>query len=250
MNSEVRIQDRGAVRWLWLNRPERLNAVCEELYEALENALMAAEQDNNCRVLVLAGEGRAFCAGADLKRHKEGRTDDQRRRYLWQEQRVCRQLFTHSKPVVCALHGYAIGAGLELALNCDWRIGAESLRVSLPELGIGNFVGGGITALLPALVGLANARRLMLQPDQQFSAHDAERLGILDSIVADDQLIDRAEQRALELAELAPHSLMTARRQLREAVMHHYDRALAEEWQAMVAATGGADWHQKLEHTR
>lgn len=249
MNTEVRIQDDGAVRWLRLNRPERLNAVCEELYTALEQALMAADTDPEVRVLVLAGEGRAFCAGADLKRHREGRTEEQRRRYLWQEQRVCRQLFTHSKPIVCALHGYAIGAGLELALNADWRIGADSLQVGLPELGIGNFVGGGITALLPNLVGLANARRLLLQPNRKFSALEAERLGILDAVVADDDLTRCAEQRAHELAELAPASLMTARRQLRDAVMHHYDRALAEEWQAMVAATGGADWQKNLEHT-
>jgi len=247
MNTEVRIQDDGAVRWLWLNRPERLNAVCEELYTALEQALMTAEVDPDVRVLVLAGEGRAFCAGADLKRHREGRTEAQRRHYLWQEQRVCRQLFTHSKPVVCALQGYAIGAGLEIALNCDWRIGAESLQVSLPELGIGNFVGGGITAVLPTLVGLANARRLMLQPSKKFSSAEAEQLGILDTVVADDDLINCAEQRACELAELAPASLLTARRQLRDAVMHHYDRALAEEWQAMVAATGGANWQHNLE---
>ncbi len=247
MSTEVEVEQHGAVRWLWLNRPDRLNAVCEELYSALETELLAAAGDSDCRALVLAGRGRAFCAGADLKRHREGRSDAERRNYLWQEQRVCRLLLTHPKPVVCALHGYAIGAGLELALNCDTRLAAETAQVSLPELGIGNFVGGGVTALLPHLIGLAPARRVLLHPARRFEAAEARALGLIDAVHPDDALFDAAATQAAAWADLPDTAFNRARALLTAPFLHHYDRAQAEEWQAMVAATGSADWHSQLE---
>lgn len=246
MNTDVLTTVQGNVCTLTLNRPERLNAVCESLYSALEQALLEAEANSACQVVVLAGSGRAFCAGADLKLHQSGRTEAQRREYLWQEQRLCRQLLTLNKPVVCALQGYAIGAGLELALNTDWRIGASSLQVSLPELGIGNYVGGGVTVLLPALVGLAQARRLLLQPERRFHASELLNMGLLDDVVDDAELMSAAMLRAEALARLPAESLARARQHLRRGLMTHYDAALAEEWQAMVAATGSDAWQQRV----
>lgn len=246
MNTDVLTTLQGTVCTLTLNRPERLNAVCESLYSALEQALLEAEANPACQVVVLAGSGRAFCAGADLKLHQSGRTEAQRRDYLWQEQRVCRQLLTLNKPVVCALQGYAIGAGLELALNTDWRIGAASLQVSLPELGIGNYVGGGVTVLLPALVGLAQARRLLLQPERRFHASELLHMGLVDEVVDDTELMLAAMSRAEALARLPAESLARARHHLMRGLMLHYDAALAEEWQAMVAATGSDAWQQRV----
>ncbi|MCH8532948.1 MAG: enoyl-CoA hydratase/isomerase family protein [Saccharospirillum sp.] len=246
MNTDVLLATQGPIWTLTLNRPERLNAVCESLYGALEQALLDAEADPACQVVILAGSGRAFCAGADLKLHQSGRTEAQRRDYLWQEQRVCRQLLTLNKPVLCALQGYAIGAGLELALNTDWRIGADTLQVSLPELGIGNYVGGGVTVLLPALVGLAQARRLLLQPERRFTAAELLQMGLLDAVVDETELQEATLLRAEALARMPADNLARARQHLRRGLMNHYDAALVDEWQAMVAATGSDAWHQKV----
>ncbi|MER2518074.1 MAG: enoyl-CoA hydratase/isomerase family protein, partial [Candidatus Accumulibacter phosphatis] len=144
-----------------LNRPERLNAVTQQLYDEVNAALGVAEADRDVRVVLLTGEGRAFCVGADLKAHKAGRTAFERRQYLLGEQRVCKRLLLLSKPVVAAVNGFALGAGAEMAIASDFIVMAESAQIGLPEVSIGTFLGGGVTYLLPRLVGLAKARELV-----------------------------------------------------------------------------------------
>src|SRR5699024_2299425 len=122
------------------------------------------------RAILLTGEGRAFCAGADLKAHKAGRTPFDRRQYLQGEQALCRRLQSIDKPVVAAVNGYAIGAGAEMAIAADFIVMAASAEIGLPEIGIGNFVGGGVTHLLPRLVGLAKARELIFLGERIDSA--------------------------------------------------------------------------------
>src|SRR5690625_1047318 len=97
------------------NRPHRLNAVTQELYDELDQALTRADTDAEVRVIVLTGQGRAFCVGADLKEHKAGRTAFDRRQYLQGQQTVCKRLMTLSKPVVAGVNGFALGAGAEMA---------------------------------------------------------------------------------------------------------------------------------------
>lgn len=96
------------------------------------------------RLIVLTGEGRAFCVGADLKEHKTGRTCFDRRQYLMSEQRVCRRLVSHPKPIIAAVNGYAIGAGAEMALACNFIVMAASARIGFPEIGLGASLGGGL----------------------------------------------------------------------------------------------------------
>ncbi|MCB1967091.1 MAG: enoyl-CoA hydratase/isomerase family protein, partial [Candidatus Accumulibacter sp.] len=131
-------QSRGGIAEIRLNRPERLNAVTQQLYDELNAALGAAEADSEVRVLLLTGEGRAFCVGADLKAHRAGRTAFDRRQYLRGEQIVCRRLMLLSKPVVAAVNGFALGAGAEMAIAADFMLMAESAQIGLPEISIGN----------------------------------------------------------------------------------------------------------------
>src|SRR5690554_2710132 len=115
-------QKAEGVAEIHFNRPQRLNAVTQQLYDELNAALSQAEADTDVRVIILTGQGRAFCVGADLKEHKQGRTAFDRRQYLQGQQIVCKRLMQMQTPVIAAVNGYALGAGAELALAADFLL--------------------------------------------------------------------------------------------------------------------------------
>ena len=199
---------RGGVAEIRLNRPHRLNAVVRQLYDELNRALGLAEADPGARVVVLTGEGRAFCVGADLKEHKAGRTAFDRREYLRGEQLVCRRFLTLKKPVVAAVNGFALGAGAEMAIASDFILMAESARIGLPEIGIGAFLGGGVTHILPRLVGLAKARELVFL-GRQIAGEEAVAIGLAHRVFPDAGFLDHVRVFAAELATKAPFPTST-----------------------------------------
>lgn len=145
------------------NRPERMNAVNEALYQQTLDALNFADNDPNIRCVILSGNGRAFCAGADMKAHKSGeRTRDEREAYILLGQRVCERIQMMRKPVIAEVHGYAVGGGAEIATSADFLIIAEDAQLGFPEVAIGTYVGGGVTFRLPRLIGLRNAVSLLM----------------------------------------------------------------------------------------
>ena len=145
-----------------LSRPDRLNAVTRTLYEGVQSSLDRAAADD-ARAVVLQGEGRAFCVGADMKNHDETeRSAAEKRAYVETAQETCRAVQTHPAPVVAKVQGYAIGAGAELALSADVIVMAEDAEMRFPEVAIGTYVGGGVTYTLPERVGAAKARELVL----------------------------------------------------------------------------------------
>jgi len=191
---------RERIAWIRLNRPHRLNAVSEPLYEALEAAVADAEQDDGVRAIVVGGEGRAFCVGADLKAHREReRTAAERRAYAWAGQRACARLQDCPKPVVAAVNGYALGAGAEMALSCDFVVMAEEAEMGFPEVGLGTFLGGGLTYLLPKLVGLGKARELIMLGGR-FTGRQAATLGLVMKAVPLAQLLSRKLDQPLTIA--------------------------------------------------
>ena len=226
-----------------LNRPDRLNAVSDELYADLEAVLeRAAAAGDEVGAVLLTGEGRAFCAGADLKAHASGRrTAAQRRAYVWAGQRVCRLLQTMDKPVVAAVHGYAIGAGAEIALSADVVICAQDAQLRFPEIGLGTFVGGGVTARLPALVGQARAKHLLLL-GRPLSGTEAEAWGLVARAVPADELATESAALAGDLAELPRTSLRLVKTALTRAETASTDEALAFEAEALLACMDTSDW--------
>lgn len=146
-----------------LHRPERMNAVSLPLYQALENVLRSIADDRSVRAAILTGTGRAFCVGADLEAHGSGELSaEQRQAYVAAAQRVNRRIQTLPKPIVAAVNGHAIGAGLELALSCDVIVVAADAKLRLPELSLGTFVGGGVMYTLAQRVGVAKAKELIM----------------------------------------------------------------------------------------
>ncbi|HRD91571.1 MAG TPA: enoyl-CoA hydratase/isomerase family protein [Accumulibacter sp.] len=236
----------GGIAEIRLNRPQRLNAVTQQLYDELTVALGIAEADGDVRVVLLTGEGRAFCVGADLKAHQAGRTAFDRRQYLQGEQIVCKRLLLLSKPVVAAVNGYALGAGAEMAIAADFLLMAESAQIGLPEISIGTFLGGGVTYLLPRLVGLAKARELVFL-GERIGGAEAMRIGLANRVLPDDGFIDAAREFAGKIAGKAPFSMQLAKEQLNMAAERTLDAALTAELEGMMFVGTTQDWQEGID---
>ena len=242
-SSPVVVERTGAVATVTLNRPDRLNAVNLPLYDELTRTLDAIETDETVRAAVLTGAGRAFCAGADLKEHGGGDTAGSRETYVEVSQRVHRRLQLLPKPIVAAVNGAAVGAGLELALACDLVIVAEDAKLRFPELAFGTFVGGGTTYTLVQRVGLTRAKELLMLAEF-FSGQDAAEMGLANRAEYADRVLEVAQSTAEQLATRAPLSLALAKRLLDKARHVDSETALALEADALLDCLASADWEE------
>ncbi|MDX8535869.1 enoyl-CoA hydratase/isomerase family protein [Mesorhizobium sp. VK25A] len=246
MFETVAYEMQNGVAEIRLNRPHRLNAVVQKLYDDVLAALDEAEGDKTVRVIVLTGEGRAFCVGADLKEHKAGRTAFDRRQYLMSEQRVCKRLVSHPKPIIAGVNGFALGAGAEIALACDFMIMAASARIGFPEIGLGAYLGGGVTNILPRLVGLAKARDLIFF-GRQIDGAEAVRIGLASRCIPDKEFAEGIRALASELAKKAPFSMQLAKEQLASAAHGTFDSALTAELEGMTFCSTTRDWQEGVD---
>jgi enoyl-CoA hydratase len=237
---------RAGIAEIRFNRPHRLNAVTQALYDELVVALGMAEVDSDVRVVLLTGEGRAFCVGADLKEHKTGRTPFERRQYLLGEQIVCKRLMELKRPVVAAVNGFALGAGAEIAMAADFVLVAESARIGLPEISIGSFLGGGVTYLLPRLVGLAKARELVFL-GERINGAEAVRIGLATRVLPDEGFLDATREFATLVASKAPFSMQLAKQQLNASGERTLGAALTAELEGMTFVATTKDWQEGID---
>jgi 2-(1,2-epoxy-1,2-dihydrophenyl)acetyl-CoA isomerase len=210
-----------------LQRPEKLNAIDNDLARELLQAISLARSNEDVRVLLLRGTGRAFCAGRDV-----GAPPTQQDLELVQA--VAEALVSLPKPVVAAVHGWTLGAGLEWMLDADIVIAAESSRFKLPEASLGVFVTGGLTATLPAMVGLARAKGLMLL-GEEFGAAQAHAWGLVWQVVPDSNLHAAAARVSSKLAALEPHVVSRYKKVLNEVGLAQFQRAVEAETEAQRA---------------
>ena len=222
----------GGVRLVTLNRPHRLNAITPELVADLVAALRAADADEGVRAIVLTGAGRAFCSGDDLKEFDaQVGGEAETRAYVEAIQDVTRAICLGDTPVVGAIRGWAVGGGLEWVINCDLAIAAEGTRFFFPEIAWGLFVTGGVTSLLPRLVGLQRARELMLF-GERFDAAQAHEWGLLWKVVPDADLLIEAMATARRIAALPPGPVRALKRILAGRMGQGLDQAMAAETEA------------------
>ncbi|TCT04171.1 enoyl-CoA hydratase/carnithine racemase [Tepidamorphus gemmatus] len=235
MTGTVLTADLGeGVRQISLNRPHRLNAIVPELLDDLVAALRAADADAAVRAIVLTGEGRAFCSGDDLKDFAQQVGDvATTTAYIERIQDVTRAIVLGDTPVVGAIHGWAVGGGLEWVINCDFAIAAEGTRFFFPEVSWGLFVTGGVTEILPRLVGLQRARELILF-GERFDAGQARDWGLIREVVPADDLRARAAALAARIAALPPGPVSDLKRILARRHGAGLDAALAAETEATV----------------
>lgn len=231
--STVLAEDRGAVRILTLNRPERLNAITPRLVADLVAALTAAHGDEGVRAIVLTGAGRAFCAGDDLHDvDAQTASPEVVRAFVEDLQEVTRLMLLGPVPVVGAVRGWAVGGGLEWVLDCDVVVVGDSARGFFPEMRLGLFVTGAATLLLPRIVGAARARDLLLLGDRIDAARMVE-WGIASRQVSDAEVLDVALEIAERIAALPERAVRDLRRALLSPA--EVEAALATETAATVA---------------
>lgn len=237
----------GRIVEVTLNRPDRLNAVSRPLYDALIAALEEADGDPEVRCAVLTGAGRAFCAGADLKAHAAAGPPDpeERARYIDAAQRANRLLQTMAKPVIAAVNGPAVGAGLELALSSDLIVVADDAKLRLPEVALGTFIGGGVAYTLVDRVGVTRARELIYFGDF-FSGAEAAAMGLANRAVPGDDVLETARAWAARLTRRAPRSLAAAKRLVGPAADRNREEAMEEERDALDAIFGTEDWAEGI----
>ena len=237
----LQTEDRGEVRWLTLNRPERKNAIPASGWKELERELGEFEQSAS-RVLVITGAGEAFCSGADLD--PAGAVAYQgvvaRHRRMKEVAAAATRLLRLPKPTLAAVDGVAAGAGMNLALACDLVIATRRARFSEIFVRRGLTVDFGGTWLLPRIVGLQRAKELALT-GRMVEADEALALGLVLELVEPDQLVTRVEELTRSLLAAAPLAQMFTKQALGRGNLLGVEGALAWEGQSQSIAFATED---------
>ena len=221
---------RGAVSRIELdNQP--LNLVTGEMMERLDGVLDELARDREIRAVVVTGAGtRAFCAGSDVKEF-EGLARRVAQGKLLYEKYVYRKLAELPVPTIAAIEGDALGGGLELALCCDLRIASARARLGMPEVRLGVIPGSGGTQRLPAVVGPAHAKELILV-GELISAQRAEQIGLVNAVVDEGEALAAAIDMAQRIAQRGPVAVREAKRLIERAGDRDLDAGLADELDA------------------
>lgn len=210
------LDDQYGVVILTLNRPDRLNPIDMEMLASLDQAVTAAEQDQQVRAVLVTGEGRAFSAGGDMTRYVELQRDAVAFPHFVRElHRVFGRLRTLRVPVVALVNGVTAAGGLELVLNCDFAIAAESARIGDAHLNFGQMGGGGVLTLLPRAVGRARALELVMS-GRFLSSREAADWGLVNQVVPDAELLDAGLTFSRGVAGKSPLAIANAKEVLNQ----------------------------------
>jgi enoyl-CoA hydratase/carnithine racemase len=238
----VRSEDRGSIRHLVINRPEKRNALNGETIQELGAAIEAAAADDDVRVLVLRGEGAMFSSGMDLNDLRElaERPDNLRafRRPLLSWWNLLEEM---PKPTICQIHGAALGGAFELALACDFRTMAADAMAGIMEVRVGLLPDVGGCSRLPAIVGLGNAKELIMT-GKVIDGTEAHRIGFANRVAPADELDATTEALASELLACAPRAVGLAKRVLDAAAKPALALTLEQEVAAQEALAATEDF--------
>ncbi len=243
----VLIEDRDRVRTLTLNRPERLNAITEQLAHELIEAIEAADRDDAVNVIVITGAGRGFCSGLDLAQARDGR---ELRRFerlddLGWVGRQALVITGATKPVVAAINGPAVGAGLSIALAADLRVMAAGARVTTGYARRALSPDGGMSYFLPRLVGHARAMDLILT-GRDLAADEALAIGLVAAVYPDDEFREAVHRYAAGIAAGAPIGLAHSKRLLVESLGNSLPTQLRRELTLIRQCFASEDFQEGL----
>lgn len=223
MSGGLRIEERDSFVLATLDRPEKRNAIDQELIDALH--LLCARLEVERRTLVLAGSGGTFAAGADIAQLRERRATDA---LAGINTRCFQRIRALPMPVIAVLDGYALGGGAELAYAADIRIGTPTLRIGNPETGLGIIAAAGATWRLREIVGEALATEMLLT-GRQLDAQESLAAGLVSAVLEPDAALERATAIAARIAALDPAATQATKRALLAPPSAHPEIDLAEQ---------------------
>ncbi|MHC1585623.1 MAG: enoyl-CoA hydratase-related protein [Candidatus Syntropharchaeia archaeon] len=192
-----------------LNRPKALNALNLDIITEIKEAIEDAKNDDNVKVVIITGAGRAFAAGADIKWMVDKDALEIRDKYIKFGRDVLREIELLEKPVIAMINGIALGGGNELAMACDIRIASEKAIFGQPEVNLGIIPGYGGTQRLPRLVGKGKAKELVLTGDS-IDANEAYRIGLVDKVVPPEELENTVMEMAKKIMSKGPIAIKAA----------------------------------------
>jgi enoyl-CoA hydratase/3-hydroxyacyl-CoA dehydrogenase len=226
---DVRLSVDGAIAYITMSRPEALNALNDKVLHELKEALAQVRGNRSIRAVVVSGEGNAFVAGADIKAMQAlAGKPAEIRAFTEFGQQVLRDIETLPQPVIAAINGFALGGGLELALACDIRIASSEARLGFPEVGLGIIPGLGGTQRTTRLAGRGVASQLVLGGDL-IGAEEAERVGLVNRVVAPAKLMETARSLAERIATRGPVAVAKAKAAILAAEQLPLEKGLAFE---------------------
>ena len=225
--SFVNYEVQGAVAILTINRPEALNALNSQVLSDLDEAITKVEADDGVHAVILTGAGRSFVAGADIGEMK-GFSARDGKKFGVHGGGVFLRLENLSKPVIAAVNGFALGGGCELAMSCDIRLASEKAKFGQPEVGLGITPGFGGTQRLPRIVGLGMAKQL-LYTARNIDAAEALRIGLVNAVVPQAELMDTAVKMANTIAKNAPIAVRACKQAVNEGMQVSIDKAVEIE---------------------
>ena len=240
----VDVQTKGEIAVITLDRPDKLNAINAEMLDGLLEAVDGIGRSEAIGAAVLTGRGRAFSTGGDITAMAgmdEGEFPATIARYM----RVSAAFRACPKPIVAAIHGYALAGGFELALMCDVRFAAAGTQFGLPDTPLGLSPTSGMTYLLPRIVGLGRAMYLALSADN-IDAVEAQRIGLVDRVVAPDALLAEAEAFARRIASYPRVGVARTKQLVHEGLDGDFASATRREEEAELDCFRSPDTRKRL----
>ena len=220
---KVKFEVNGAIARIILDRPEKLHALDPEMLSALEDSIGEVERSRQVRAIVIESTGqKAFCVGADILAWTALSPIDMWSEWVRRGHQVFDRIERARQPVICAIQGFALGGGLELALACDLRISADAARFAMPEVKLGTIPGWGGTIRLPKLIGNSRAKQ-MIFTGEQISAETAERWGLVNEVVPAAVLRDRVAVIVDSISANAPIAVQTAKQLVAEPAIAMFE---------------------------
>ncbi len=210
---KIKVDKKKEIGIIILDNPEFLNILGTRSIKKLRNLLAELENDGQTRAVIITGS-KHFSAGADIKELKD-KDPEQAEVFSRLGHSVCDQIENMNKPVIAAVRGYALGGGCEVALACDIRIASENAKFGQPEANLGLIAGFGGTQRLTRLIGIGKAKEMILT-GRIIDAREAELIGLVNTVVRDEELMERAEETAHILAQKSPVSIRLAKRLINE----------------------------------
>lgn len=227
MHKNLIINQQGTIAFVKINNPDTLNALNTEILKELDKAFDELEKQEEVRVVILTGEGRAFVAGADIK-EMLNLNEAQGKDFGEFGAKVFRKIEQFKSPVIAAVNGFALGGGCELAMACDIRIASDKAKFGQPEVGLGIIPGFSGTQRLTRLVGAGKAKELIYTA-AIISAEEALKIGLVNHVVSIENLMEEVEKIAKTIAKQAPLAINYAKKSIDKGFDLNIDEAIALE---------------------